>query len=114
MIVQVVLHPRGVKQGQKRQTFDVTFGAQVIVESSLDPEHDAARALLGMGFSGPFETLDPETGRVRMMFGSIAETAKWRIAELGGGRLRRVRWRPREFPVAASLGRQEAEPDDTE
>jgi len=52
--------------------YDVTLDGKKIVIGSPNPARDAAAALQQRGFTGPFETLDSQTGRVRMRFSDIA------------------------------------------
>ena len=73
-----------------------------ICESVRDPEHEAARALLKLGYRGPFETVD-DRGMVRMRFPSIEHTAKRTVQE-SNGPPRFVAWKP--HPMAAEKERR--------
>ena len=55
--------------------YAITLGEEVIVARSRAPVRDAARELLRRGFSGPFETIDCQTGQTRMRFPDIARAA---------------------------------------
>ena len=76
--------------------YDVRLGDEIIVKSSRDPEHDAARALLARGIVGRMTTLDVD-GNVRMHF-VIEKAAGQTVAENDRG-LGLQRWKP--FPVHA-------------
>ncbi len=54
MIVPVTL--QRIKTGARGDRWRVSLDGLVIVESSRDPEHDAARVLQGLGQSGTLET----------------------------------------------------------
>ena len=56
--------------------YAITLGEEVIVARSRAPVRDAARELLRRGFSGPFETIDCQTGQTRMRFPDIARAAR--------------------------------------
>ena len=56
--------------------YAITLGDEVIVPRSRAPERDAARELQRLGFSGPFETIDCQTGQTRMRFPDIARAAR--------------------------------------
>jgi hypothetical protein len=84
-MTRVVLNP------DRHGRYHVTLDGEEIVWASRDPEHDAARALLARGFTGPFETVG-EDGVVRMRFRDVAETAKWSIVEESRDGLRRRLW----------------------
>lgn len=89
-MITLVLRP--VALGHRGQLYDIEHDGETIVTGSRDPEHDGARALQARGLSGSFQTTD-DTGKVRMMFPSIAEAAGWSVTEDDRG-LRRQRWRP--------------------
>ena len=74
--------------------YDVQPGEEVIVRGSRDPEHDAARALLARGITGPMTTMRAN-GMVCMHLVSIEKTAHWSVREDDVG-LRLQRWKP--FP----------------
>jgi len=73
----------------------VTYANTVLLESSRDPEHDAARALLEKGITGTLEVWRRGSSCAAMRL-DIEETAKWKIDEGPNRGPRRVRWRP--FP----------------
>jgi hypothetical protein len=50
--------------GQGERYF-VIFDGKLLVEHSRDPECDAARALLALGYTGTLHMLDRKTGRSR-------------------------------------------------
>ena len=59
------LHPIWVSESGYR--YSVLFRGKLLVERSRDPECDAARALLAMGFTGKITLLDGATGRPRII-----------------------------------------------
>ena len=73
--------------------YRVTYGNTVLLESSRDPEHDAARVLLDKGITGTFETWRPGSSFAAMRF-DVEVAAKWRTEEGPNKGPRRVRWRP--------------------
>jgi hypothetical protein len=76
--------------------YDVRLGEEVIVRGSRDPEHDAARALLARGITGPMTTTRAN-GVVCMRFASIEKTAQLTISETDEGfKVRRWEAFPRE------------------
>ena len=66
--------------------YAVRLGDEVIVEDSRDPEHDAARALLGRGVIGPMTTMRAN-GVPCMRFNSIEMAAKVTMKEGASGPL---------------------------
>ena len=56
--------------------YAITLDEEVIVIRSRAPARDAARELQRRGFSGPFETIDCQTGQTRMRFPDIARAAR--------------------------------------
>ena len=64
--------------------YDVRLCEEVIVRGSRDPEHDAARALLARGITGPMTTTRAN-GMVCMRFASIEDTARLTIVETAKG-----------------------------
>lgn len=90
-MITVVLHPRAL--GHKGSRYDVELDGALIVTGSLDPEYDAARAMLERGLSGPFRTITP-AGQTRMRFPSIEMAARLTMQESDRGRLRAVPYKP--------------------
>jgi hypothetical protein len=84
--------------------YDVQLGEEVIVRGSRDPEHDAARALLARGITGPMTTTRAN-GMVCMRFASIEKTAGLTVVERSSGGLTIERWRPFADPGSASPAR---------
>jgi hypothetical protein len=58
------LHPKWVG-GRDGYRYSVICRGELIVDHSRDPECDAARALLAMGYTGKLTMLDGKTGRPR-------------------------------------------------
>lgn len=82
---------RSVWIGQKTgYVWDVLLNGEEIVHHSADPEHDAARALLARGLTGPFETI--RDGVVVLRFKDIEATARYRTGETKNGGPRTQRW----------------------
>jgi hypothetical protein len=46
-------------------SYSVLFDGKLLVDRSRDPECDAARALLALGYTGTLHMLDGKTGRPR-------------------------------------------------
>ena len=57
------LHPIWVPDSGYR--YSVIFRSKLLVDRSRDPECDAARALLSMGFTGKLTMLDGKTAKPR-------------------------------------------------
>jgi hypothetical protein len=73
--------------------YEVRLGDEVLVQSSRDPEHDAARVLLARGISGRMTTLKVD-GTPRMHF-DIARAAGLEAVEgANGPRIRPWRGAP--------------------
>jgi hypothetical protein len=56
------------RRGRQRDCwylYDVTFGGELIVADSADPETDLARALIARGITGVVEIIDGRTGKRR-------------------------------------------------
>jgi hypothetical protein len=83
--------------------YDVLLGAEIIVQRSRDPEHDAARALLALGYRGRFRTVDFVTDGPRMIH-DIEKAAKQRVVERDDGRIVVLRYRPMSEAVRARFG----------
>jgi len=60
--------------------YSVIFRGKLLVERSLDPECDAARALLAQGFTGKLTLCDGKTGIPRTII-DIEKAAKLRAVE---------------------------------
>ena len=71
------------------------YEGKLLIASSRDPEHDAARALLAMGVTGTFETWWLGSSYAAMR-GDIEEAVKWTIVENSNTGPILRRWRP--FP----------------
>lgn len=95
-MIRVTIHPKWVAGDRYGYLYDVTLDGRVIVSRSPVPGYDAARALLALGHSGPFETVDCRTGKVRMRFADIEKAAELTVIETDRDGLRVVKWRP--FP----------------
>jgi hypothetical protein len=91
-MITIVLHP----PPKGKFTYGVELDGEMILTASDNPEYDAARVMRDRGMTGPFQTTDA-TGRVRMTFASIEETAKWTVEENAKRGPRLVRHHP--FPV---------------
>jgi hypothetical protein len=92
-VVRVDLKPLG------RSRWSVAYAGAVIVASSPDPEHDAARALLALGLTGRMETWSEGRTSPRVI-GDIERMAGFRMTEEDQQGLRRVKWRPDEVQAA--------------
>ena len=66
--------------------WDVFYNNEKIVNSSTDPEHKAARALSGMGYSGSMQTVGLD-GKPRMFYKDLEATAARCIVEPARGGL---------------------------
>lgn len=60
--------------------YNVTFGGEIVVERSRDPECDLARALLAPGHTGTVTLLEGATGKARTVI-DIENAAKLRTEE---------------------------------
>jgi hypothetical protein len=94
-LTDVLLRPLAC--GRRGQKYAVLWHGELIVSASLDPEHDAARALLARGITGTMRTVD-KAGAVRVLL-DVQKAAKLTVREDDAG-LRIVKWRP--FPSARS------------
>jgi hypothetical protein len=88
--VKARLHPKWIG-GRCGYLYSVIFEGKLLVERSKDPEHDAARALVGGGITGELTMLDGKTGKPRTII-DVAEAAKWRVED-GKTSLRRQKYR---------------------
>jgi hypothetical protein len=75
----------------------VTFNGKPLVDHSRDPEHDAARALKALGYTGKFHMIDVKTDKHRMTV-DIEKAAELTVVELEEGGFSIRKWRP--FPAA--------------
>jgi hypothetical protein len=62
-MLQARLHP--VLKPKRGYRYSVIVRGKLLVRDSRDPECDAARALLAMGFTGKLALLDGKTGKPR-------------------------------------------------
>ena len=63
-------------------SYSVLFEGKLLVERSREPECDAARALLALGYTGTLHMLDGKTGIPRTII-DIERAAKLRTVETG-------------------------------
>ena len=90
--MQARLHPLWVG-GRAGYVYSVIYDGRLLVSRSLDPECDAARALLAQGVTGKLTLLDGKTGKPRIII-DIEKAAKLTVEETGGApRLRKYRER---------------------
>ena len=90
--------------GKNYYTYSVEFAGDLIVKRSTNPEHDACRALLARGVTGPLLLLDCATGKERSRI-DIERGALWLVSE-GQHGFRLTRWKP--FPCQDSSGTGES------
>ena len=88
--VRVMLLP--VRPNRESDAWDVFFDGDRIVTRSSDPAHDAARWLLDHGYSGPMETVGPDSG-VRMRYPDLVAAAEWTVGDRRSGGFYRCRHR---------------------
>ena len=62
-------------------------------QRSRDPEHEACRRLVDLGYTGSARTLDA-AGKSRMEIPSIVRTAKYTVEENAARGIRVVPWKP--------------------
>jgi hypothetical protein len=93
----VVLVSIDCAPGQAKKTYQVLYGATVLVPWSSDPEFDACRALAAQGFTGTLRTRWEGARRYAMTMG-IGYGAAHCTAESGHGGLTIGRWAP--YPEA--------------
>jgi hypothetical protein len=70
------LHPRA------NGHYSVVFDGKLIAENSRDPECDAARALVKLGYTGVLHMLNGKTGQPRTII-DIEKAARLRTVETG-------------------------------
>jgi hypothetical protein len=86
--------------------YSVLFDGRPIAEGSRDPECDAARALVKLGYRGQLHMLDGKTGKPRTII-DIEKAARLRTVETGNApRFRRIE--------ACAEGAQTAQTDEGE
>ena len=73
------LHPKWVG-GRDGYRYSVICRGELIVDRSRDPECDAARALLAMGYTGKLTLLDGKTGIPRTII-DVEKAARLRVSE---------------------------------
>lgn len=96
------LYHRKVKSTSRGTLYSVhldTPQGDVLLDGSRDPEHDAARALVERGYTGPFTVYAPsltEAGKWThtLHFESAEEAAKLTAQESGTVGPRVVKWKP--------------------
>jgi hypothetical protein len=88
-MTEIVINP--VSLGHTGQRWEARLGDEVIVKSSRDPEHDAARVLLARGITGRMTTVGAD-GVPRMSF-VIEKTAPFSLREVDRG-MSIARWAP--------------------
>ena len=91
MIVPVTLERIG--SGARGDRWRVIHDGIVLVESSRDPEHDAARALTALGLTGTIETRHPRSAIVSMRL-DISKAATSTVIENKRSGPRLGRWQP--------------------
>jgi hypothetical protein len=77
---ELLLIPLPIRPGIKGQLYDVIFEGAPIVRSTLDPEHNAARALLKLGKTGFAVTRRIPGGTIGMRI-NIELAAKYALHE---------------------------------
>jgi hypothetical protein len=88
--------------GKHYYTYSVEFAGELIVEGSNNPEHDACRALLANGITGPLLLLDCATGKERSRI-DIERGALWLVSEEQRG-FRVRRWAPTDAEDSPRTG----------
>ena len=88
--VRVMLMP--VRPNRESDAWDAFFNGVRIVARSSDPAHDAARWLRDHGYSGPMETVGPDSV-VRMRYADLVATAEWTVGDRRSGGFYRCRYR---------------------
>ena len=90
------LHPKWVG-GRDGYRYSVLFQGKLLVDRSRDPECDAARALLAMGYTGKLTMLDGKTGIPRTII-DIEKAATLHVPEENRDGLRFRRVAPAQGP----------------
>jgi hypothetical protein len=86
--------PPGAKAGRWRVWHD---GA-VLCGRARDPEHAACRALLALGITGTLTTRHKGSTTISMSL-DIARGAEFTTSDPDKGRLKVIRWHPREVEI---------------
>ncbi len=79
--------------GNRGQRYRATYAGSVLIETSLNPEFDACRALLAMGITGSMEVWRPGATFPTMTL-DIERGAGLTVSETDANGLRIVRWQP--------------------
>ena len=87
----VVITP--TSQGKRGPRYQVAYLGSPLIESTLNPEFDACRALLALGITGKL-TVWRRGGSTPCMTLDIEQGADLTVAETDGDGPRLVRWRP--------------------
>jgi hypothetical protein len=107
MDLKARLHSRWVGGGTG-YVYSVIFDGSLIVDRSRDPECDAARALVAMGYPGELTLLNGKTCKPRTVI-NIEKAAGLRISEEGRDGLRfRRHVNPDISPASPETGREVA------
>jgi hypothetical protein len=91
MQVDVVITPTSL--GQRGQRYEVTYLGSLLVESTLNPEFDACRALFAQGITGKLAVWRPGSVFPAMIL-DIERAAGLTVADTDAAGPRFVRWRP--------------------
>jgi hypothetical protein len=84
------LHSRWIG-GRDGYCYSVIYDGKLIVDRSRNPECDAARALVAMGYTGHLTMLDGKTGRPRTII-NIEQAARLQVSEESRDGLRLRKW----------------------
>jgi hypothetical protein len=95
VFLHAIAHPHAKKHYYR---YDVFWRGRRIVQSSRDPESDAARELVTAGFCAKFEVRDRLTGKSRS-FCNASRLARFRYSD-GDTKLARTKWSPYPTPMA--------------
>ena len=102
MTARAAIHCDAARHGY---AWHVEYDGERIVTGSRDPDHDACRALLARGVTGPVEFIDGKTGRLRFTIACIEEAARWHMEEgPTGPRRRRVDRSPASLIATVDSG----------
>jgi hypothetical protein len=92
------LHPLWAG-GRADYVYSVIFDGKLLVEGRSDPECDAARALLAMGYTGKLTLLDGKTAKPRTVI-DIEKAARLRVSEESRNGLRFRKMNPAGSPYS--------------
>ena len=109
MMVTCELFPRKTDPRPGRRhvyLYDVRLDGEIIVEGSVDPAPDLARALLARGMTGKATLMHGGIPRVVI---NIERLAKLRTVEPDQGRGRFQKWMPYETPRVSSSAADDGE-----